>query len=41
MIKGTYVRDFYFIPTILYHNRDGIYKFIEIAWLRWYIGISW
>ena len=41
MSKGSYTRDFYFIPTILYHNGDDIYKIIELAWLKWYIGISW
>ena len=23
MTRGKYTRDFYFIPTILYHNGDG------------------
>lgn len=41
MTRGSYTRDFYFIPTILYHNGDGIYRTIEIAWLKWYIGIAW
>lgn len=38
MSRGSYT--FYFIPTILYHEGD-IYKSIEIAWLRWHIGIRW
>ena len=40
MIKGKYTRDFYLIPTILIHNGDGLYKTIELAWLKWYIGFS-
>lgn len=39
--KGFYTRDFYVIPTLLYHNGDGIYKTLELAWLKWYIGIIW
>lgn len=39
--KGFYTRDFYFLPTLLYHNGDGIYQTIEIAWLKWYIGVVW
>ena len=41
MSRGSYTRDFYFTPTILYHNGDGIYYSIELAWLKWYIGICW
>lgn len=41
MTRGKYTRDFYFIPTILYHDGDGIYASIEFAWLKWYIGFSW
>ena len=37
MTKGTYTRDFYILPTILFHN--GEYVSIELAWLKWYIGI--
>lgn len=37
--KGFYTRDFYVIPTLLYHNGDGIYKTVELAWLKWYVGI--
>lgn len=40
-MKGSYTRDFYFIPTILLHNGDGIYYSIEIAWLKWYVGFAW
>ena len=40
MTHGSYTRDFYFIPTILYHNGDGFYWSIELAWLKWYVGIS-
>ena len=39
MSKYTNTRDFYFIPTIIYHNGDGIYWSIELAWLKWGIGI--
>ena len=39
MSKGTYTRDFYFIPTILFHDGDGVYWSLEIAWLKWYVGI--
>ena len=41
MIRGKYTRDFYIIPTIIYHDGDGFYKSLEIAWLKYYIGISW
>lgn len=41
MTRGKYTRDFYFIPTILYHNGDGIYASLELAWLKWYIGFCW
>ena len=41
MSAGEYTRDFYIIPTILFHNGDGIYYSLEIAWLKWYIGICW
>jgi hypothetical protein len=41
MTRGKYTRDFYFIPTILYHDGDGIYASIELAWLKWYIGFCW
>lgn len=34
-----YTRDFYFIPTIIYHNGDGIYWSLELAWLKWSMGI--
>ena len=36
--KGRYTRDFYFLPTILLHNGE-CYVSIELAWLKWYIGI--
>lgn len=38
---GSYTRDCYFIPTILYHNADDIYYTIEFVWLKWYIGFCW
>lgn len=41
MTRGKYTRDFYFIPTILYHDGDGIYASVELAWLKWYIGFCW
>lgn len=36
--KGRYTRDFYFLPTILFHNGE-CYVSVELAWLKWYIGI--
>ena len=39
MTKGKFAKDFYILPTILIHNGDGIYTSIELAWLKWYIGI--
>lgn len=39
--KGFYTRDFYILPALLYHNGDGIYKTLEVAWLKWYIGVVW
>ena len=41
MTKGTYTRDFYFIPTIIFHDGDRLYKTVELAWLKYYIGITW
>ena len=41
MTRGSYTRDIYFIPTILFHNGDGIYYMIELAWLKWYMGFCW
>lgn len=41
MTKGVYTRDFYIVPTIVYHNGDNIYKSIELAWLKFYIGFAW
>lgn len=38
MTHGTYERDFYIIPTILIHRSDW-YISVEIAWLKWYVGI--
>jgi len=38
VIKGRYTRDFYFLPTILLHNGE-CYVSVELAWLKWYIGI--
>lgn len=40
MKLGKYIRDIYFLPTVIYHNGDGIYWSVEIAWLKWYVGIS-
>lgn len=37
--KGKYRKDFYILPTILIHSGDFIYTTIELAWLRWYIGV--
>jgi hypothetical protein len=39
--KGTYIRDFYVFPTVFHHNGDEFYHSIELAWLKWYIGIVW
>lgn len=41
MTHGTYTRDFYIFPTILIHNGDGIYKCLEFAWFKFYIGFTW
>ena len=41
MTRGTYIKDFYLLPTILYHNGDGIYHAVELAWGKWYIGVCW
>jgi len=38
MIKGSYTRDFYILPTVIIHNGDGIYTTFELAWLKWYVG---
>ena len=35
--KGSYIRDFYILPTILVHHGD-CYKTFEIVWLKWYLG---
>ena len=41
MTSGTYTRDFYILPTLVYHNGDGIYYSLELAWLKWYIEFCW
>jgi hypothetical protein len=41
MSWGSYTRDIYLIPTILYHSGDGIYASLELAWLKWYVGFCW
>lgn len=38
---GSYIRDFYFLPTIKYHNGDGIYNELEICWLKYFISFVW
>lgn len=38
IIKGSYTRDFYILPTILFHQGD-CYKTIEVVWLKLYLGI--
>lgn len=39
--RGSYIRDFYLLPTIKYHNGDGIYKELEICWLKYFISFVW
>lgn len=38
--QGAYTRDFYILPTIFYHNGDGLYKTLEFVWLKFYIGFK-
>ena len=38
--RGENIHDFFFIPTIRYHHRDGIYQYLTIEWLKWYIGLK-
>lgn len=38
MSRGSYIRDFFLIPTVVIHSGD-FYTSIDIAWLKWYIGI--
>lgn len=39
MTHGTYTRDFFIFPTIVIHNGDDIYFTVELAWLKWYVGV--
>ena len=39
MTHGIYTRDFFIFPTIVIHNCDGIYFTVELAWLKWYVGV--
>ena len=39
IMHGTYTRDFFIFPTIVIHNGDGIYFTVELAWLKWYVGV--
>jgi len=38
MTYGKYTRDFYITPSLHVHNGDGIYRSIELGWLRWYLA---
>ena len=38
MSRGSYTRDFYFLPTVLLHRGD-FYVSVELAWLKWYVGV--
>ena len=33
--------DFFVVPTIRITNNAGLYTFLTIEWLKWYVGISW
>lgn len=35
--KGSYIRDFYILPTVLLHRGD-CYEIFEVVWLKWYLG---
>ena len=37
-MRGSYTYDFYFMPTVILHN-TGLYTTLELAWLKWYIGV--
>lgn len=39
--KGSNVFDWFLIPTIRITRSKGIYTYLTIEWLKWYIGISW
>lgn len=39
--KGTNVYDWFVVPTIRITRNNGIYTYITIEWLKWYIGIMW
>ena len=36
---GSFTRDIFLIPTIRFHNEDGLYYALELNWLKWYIGV--
>ena len=38
---GTNVYDFFIIPTIRFTKNNGIYTYLTVEWLKWYIDISW
>lgn len=40
MTMGSYTRDIYILLTLLVHRGDG-YTSIELAWLKWYVGVVW
>ena len=33
--------DFFIVPTVRVTNNSGLYTFLTIEWLKWYIGFSW
>lgn len=39
--KGTNLYDFFVLPTIRIHRVRGIYIYLTVEWLRWYIGLQW
>ena len=39
--NGTNMYDFFIIPTIRITSRDGLYTFVTVEWLKWYIGVTW
>lgn len=39
IICGTYVRNFFVLPTIVLHDGD-VYKSLELAWLIFFVGFK-
>jgi hypothetical protein len=39
-IRGSDMRDFYFLPTIRYERHCEM-RYLTMEWLKWYVGLEW